>query len=530
LKPSLTKHIGCDIIDINPGVGIWSSKLHDILKPRTHILMENDVKKYSTYLQPLLEEEGSTYKLIPKLGTVWEHLENAMTPEYLPHQKKLEPNDPKFNQPNDTLLLVANLVHHPRKVFRGFPSLSMLVTYQLLSAARSHALFHKYGLVRMLLWIPDEEKIYLLPRHVHSIRKTAIEALVTCESIREIASSTEDSSRYLRDQTLAVESAVDVVKKMDDQGIVTPAHRQGDVETAARQMIAGGTHEGLTDLHRYKRTYSDRLEDLQRRFDNGELPMRLDPDPEDPSGTPKFNPEWEQLVRLSSKVRLHGKNTIAYDKLIDEYFEINRLYGELKSANPKTKSTQKAKKALDARKEAWVAEIEAMHTVTWHQFIVRFDSRRITTPYEKRDCEPLKAYSKEFYPSTKAALMDIQPKALWPSLAKNFPENYDVFEYIIGNMYASPTQSVKEAFIGLWPGAYEQLKDNCPSLTDVTKGGCFDLSLLTVRGLTMEMLHEIIEAWLKWPFKPTRFDLMKRSGSAVWDPDSVEEFDGTADF
>ncbi|PQE04466.1 hypothetical protein CJF31_00007296 [Rutstroemia sp. NJR-2017a BVV2] len=530
LKPSLIKHTGCDIIDINPGVGIWSSKLHNLLKPRTHILMENDIKRYSPYLQPLLDEKDSTYRLIPKLGTVWSHLETAMSPEYLPHQKKLERDDPKLNQPNDTLLLVANLAHHPRKIFRGFPSLSMLVTYQLLSAARSHALFHKYGLVRMLLWVPDEEKMQLLPRHVHGIRKTAIEALVTCESIREIASSTEDTSRFLRDQTLALENSVEVVKRMDSQGITTPAHRQGDLEVAARNIVAGGTHEGFSDLQRFKRSYSGQIEDLQRRYDNGELSMRLDPDPENPSAIPPMNPEWEALIRLSSKIRQSNRETAAHDKLIDEYIEINHLYVELNAADPDAEATQNAKKALDDRKKAWVATLEAMSTPAWNHFIVRFDSRRVTTPFEKRDFEPLKVYSKEFYPASNAALLDLQPKALWPCLAKDFPKNYDVFEYIIGNMYASPTQSVKDAFIGLWPGAYEQLRDNCPSLTDGKTGCCFGLEHLTVRALTMEMLQEIIEAWLKWPFRPTRFDLMKRSGSSVWDPDSEEEFDGSADM
>jgi transcription factor 1 len=501
-----------------------------MLKPRTHILMENDIKRYSPYLQPLLDEKDSTYKLIPKLGTVWTHLETAMSPEYLPHQKRLERDDPKLNEPNDTLLLVANLAHHPRKIFRGFPSLSMLVTYQLLSAARSHALFHKYGLVRMLLWVPDEEKMQLLPRHVHGIRKTAIEALVTCESIREIASSTEDTSRFLRDQTLALENSVEVVKRMNSQGITTPVHRQGDLEVAARNIVAGGTHEGFSDLQRFKRSYSSQIEDLQRRYDNGELSMRLDPDPEDPSAIPQMNPEWEALIRLSSKVRQQNRETAANDKLIDEYMEINHLDAELNAADPDAEATQNAKKALDDRKKAWVATLEAMKTPAWNHFIVRFDSRRVTTPFEKRDSEPLKVYSKEFYPASNAALLDLQPKALWPCLAKDFPKNYDVFEYIIGNMYASPTQSVKDAFIGLWPGAYEQLRDNCPSLTDGKTGSCFGLEHMTVRSLTMEMLQEIIEAWLKWPFRPTRFDLMKRSGSSVYDPDSEEEFDGGADM
>jgi transcription factor 1 len=33
------------------------------------------------------------------------------------------------------------------------------------------------------------------------------------------------------------------------------------------------------------------------------------------------------------------------------------------------------------------------------------------------------------------------------------------------------------------------------------------------------MYKEIIEAWLRWPFRPTRFELMARTGSGAYDPD-----------
>jgi transcription factor 1 len=42
---------------------------------------------------------------------------------------------------------------------------------------------------------------------------------------------------------------------------------------------------------------------------------------------------------------------------------------------------------------------------------------------------------------------------------------------------------------------------------------------MTVRCLTLDMFKEIIEAWMRWPFRPDRYELMSRMGSVAYDPD-----------
>lgn len=63
---SLDIHKGCDILDINPGAGLWSQKLHAYLQPRSHVLMEPSFQRFKTFLDPLLNAPGSTYKLVEK--------------------------------------------------------------------------------------------------------------------------------------------------------------------------------------------------------------------------------------------------------------------------------------------------------------------------------------------------------------------------------------------------------------------------------------------------------------------------------
>ncbi|KAJ8125970.1 hypothetical protein O1611_g7668 [Lasiodiplodia mahajangana] len=107
IGPSLQRHQGCDILDIYPGAGLWSSKLHEFLQPRSHILLEPDAELYRPMLQPLLDKPGT--KLVPKTGIIWRELSSVLTPEFFPHQAI--PDNPDVR--NDTLLVTANIAFHP---------------------------------------------------------------------------------------------------------------------------------------------------------------------------------------------------------------------------------------------------------------------------------------------------------------------------------------------------------------------------------------------------------------------------------
>ncbi|ESZ91265.1 hypothetical protein SBOR_8358 [Sclerotinia borealis F-4128] len=525
LKPSLLKHVGCDVIDINPGIGLWSSKIHDVLKPRTHLLMEPDAKKYIPYLQPLLDAKDSTYQHIPKPGTVWEHLGHVTTPTFLPHQVKLSPDDPKINEPNNTLLVIANLGHFPRKRFRGFESISSLVLYQLLAAARSHALFHQYGLIRMLVWIPDMEKTTWLVRNIAQMRKNAVEAQITTKYIREIASSTEDNHRFVRDSEVAQKNSLDVISNMDRMGITTPKHRQGSMEIQARQSPVVRDAVQGKDFDRFKRAWSDEYTKLRRKLDEGTLQKFVkDGEVVVAKGTKKkiYTYEFQRLLFLTSKIKVINFQGRLTDDLINDYNEINKFHGRLTESNPNS-VTQRSRDKLKAMIEAYDAKVANLPIAAQKMYNVRLDGARIPTEFEKRETEPLKVYAAEFTPPSQMCLLDVQPQALWPILRENYPENYDIFEFIIGTMYATPVESVYESLEGLWPGALEYIVDQCPSLTDPSKGGSFSLKHMSVRSMTNDMLKEIMEAWMKWPFRPSRFELLVKSGSMVHDPDSAEE-------
>ena len=137
--------------------------------------------------------------------------------------------------------------------------------------------------------------------------------------------------------------------------------------------------------------------------------------------------------------------------------------------------------------------------------------------WDRRRAEPLKANATEFFPKADLVLLDLQPRSLWPILQENFPKNYDVLEYILSNLLNQPSQTVQEGLKSLAPGAFESLVPECPSITDPKKGGNPHLDVMTVRCLTLEMLKELIEAWTKWPFRPTRREVLAKMGSEIHD-------------
>ncbi|KAE9369969.1 S-adenosyl-L-methionine-dependent methyltransferase [Stipitochalara longipes BDJ] len=528
LEPSLQKHIGCDIIDVNPGVGIWSEKLHNFLKPRTHILVEPDDRVYRPVLQPLLDAPGSTYKLLPKSGLVWGHMEKILSREYLPHQEPLARGDPRLEEPNDTLLFVANLGHFPKRAYRGFSSMANLVLYQFMSAIRTHSLFQRYGHVRMLIWIESEERCTILPQTVSQRRKAAIEAEICCEKIQEVASSTHSNNFHARPRDLELESTRLVYEKMKKGSVTIPSGR----ESSYLEEITSGVPRDAREVGSLGSTaaFLEELRDLEAQYARGELGEWKN---KEGLNRQKRSPKLARLRVLQNLENFHKRRfekRVAMKTEYDAIFAMQRkLYG---TTLPEKREA--VKKALKIRVASWKSKVDDLSedereaTLHYLENTRMFGNNPPSLMWDRRDYEPLKVSKDEFIPQREMCLLDIQPKSLWPILREDFPTNYDTFEYILSQLLIIPTQNIRRGFSALAPGAYDYLIAECPSLTDPTKGGSIDVELMSVRCLTGEMLKEIIEAWARWPFKPNRYEIMSKLGSTTYDPDAVAT-DGSDD-
>ncbi|CAG8961314.1 hypothetical protein HYFRA_00013775 [Hymenoscyphus fraxineus] len=529
LKPSLSKHMGCDILDLNPGACLWSSKMHEILKPRTHVLMENDAKIYKPYIQPLLDAPGSTYKLCVKSPLIWSELNSVFTKDFFPLQEAFPKGDPRLDEPNDTMLVLVNLAFFPKQSYKGFPSITPLVIHQLISSVMSHALFQKYGLIRMLVWVADTERESMLPRHVTFRRKASVEAEIACK-MSEVASSGRPPAFFRRDSGVEVSITRKVLEKMKQLDIKTPRGRESIVQ---EHIMNYPDHaEELVDmLDSDKKThhYLQELTELESQWESGDKIKAFRVTDKGKSaqgakGRMVANPDYARMVFLQNRKEFRTAQKQNRDAIISKHRDLLQQQAAWYGIEGKEASIRRDE--LKKLREDLIDEIENLRSREARvRVYTDIDNARCMyiedkplLQYDRRVSEPLKTYKEEFYPSqTELCLLDFEPQPIWSVLRKDFPANLDIFQHILTTIFALPSQSVKQALISLWPGAYEYLVQECPSLTDPRVGGDPNLDLLSVRCLPFVSFREILEAWDRWPFRPTREDLLAHGG--MWEND-----------
>jgi transcription factor 1 len=242
----------------------------------------------------------------------------------------------------------------------------------------------------------------------------------------------------------------------------------------------------------------------------------------DKSSLPKTS-EYKRLMYLRQRLSADRLRTARSGPLFAEFDIIMDLQTKIKTLEGT--EAEALQQEIHERTAAFNEQLEVLPAGDSEAFRLRLDDRRTfkNDPpllyWDRREAEPLKVNSEEFFPRHELCLLDFHPAPLWDVLKQDFPASYDVFEYILATLFIIPTQSVKAGLTALSPGAFEWLVAECPSLTDISKGGSPDLDFMAVRCLTLEMLKEITEAWMRWPFRPHRYELMRKLGSAVYDPD-----------
>ncbi|CRJ81834.1 hypothetical protein BN1708_001983 [Verticillium longisporum] len=514
IAPSLERHVGCDLLDINPGAGVWSKKLNDFLKPRSHILMEPDAELYKPFLDPLLERPGA--KLVPESGILWTELTKALG--YLEHQVEQPRSSGTEPSRNDTLLVTANLSFYPKRRFRNFDSVAVLVLYQLLTSIRLGSLFQKYGLVRMLLWINDDDKRTFLPRSIQNRKKSALQAEFSCEHLAEIAGKDPASLKvtpeqlkkmYARDQWINIESSRNTLARMKAAGIKKPpSHRRMALTDEVMKNHTGTEPLAGKESTHVVRPYLAELDELNRLA------------AEDKLGAPKSKGNARRAILANQLIR-NEREVAIFDELIHEQQELTRLHssGELTSDE------------FAAREKAYSERVAALpknskadyHLLRDNYLLFRQDPPALL--YDRRPWEPLRVEPGDFFPNVETALLDIQPKAMHPLLrnvGSGSSVTGDIFDLIQRSMLSSSLDPVEDTLDKLWPGAREAILENCPSLRDPAKGGLPGTgpSGICSRLLNEQQWMEILDAFMKWPFRPSHAELIGRLGDdlAVSDP------------
>ncbi|KAI0532056.1 hypothetical protein GGR58DRAFT_491657 [Xylaria digitata] len=488
IGPSLERHRGCDILDLYPGAGEWSSKLHEFLQPRSHVLLEPDAELYRPFLQPLLDQPGTT--LVPKSGIIWRDLNSVLTPEYLPHQTI--PED--LNVRNDTLLVTANLAFHPKKRFLNFESIASLVLHQFVDAIRTGGLFHRYGLVRMLIWTRTDDKPGFLPRNIQRRRRQAIENDLVCEWVHEVCGDeTMLSGWYAREDAMDKASLMATIKKMIANNLQIPSGREpGNFQEALAAVK--GKEKALVpgkDAPTYKRPYRDVLADLQAAaVESG--------------GLDKESDDFKTMKTYQWRASTDGRKA---ERMLRTSMTLDKIAALINSS----KATPMEVAAAELEWDTEMRELPKSLTdefITYKDNLHAFRRDPPLLQWDRREYEPMTVQAEEFFPNVHCSLLDIQPRAPHPLLRQNGPGSNraaDMASIVVGSLMHHSTQPLGIGLDALWPGASDYILPRWTSGLDLSRGG-FLLNLRNAepvpRSLDARQWEELFELWMEWPFRP----------------------------
>lgn len=530
LCPSLARHTGCTIIDINPGAGLWSSKLHELLRPKRHLLVESE-NLYLPFLKPLLDAPGSRYQLRDWSGWLPWTTEPYISEGLIPELDSAILSEGR----NDSLLLIANLGDLWRPRLRG-PATSHVRLFHYLNNIKFKQNFQSHGSVRLLLWMQDSEKRAILPRTVSHRRKLSLEAEMSCQ-IEEIVGGPASQTNQRREDILDIHSSRQVAEAMAKHSIRIPFERQDEAQKLINENLlsANGDQRILMEtpikLASTHRAWHSDLEQMKEDFRDGKFseyedqttPVLTECKAEavdrklksDKKKKPKIKssrtPEYLKLRELQrvfdGQIKTNGQvnSFLGQDQLIKCLeFEIHNQTLDGEKRKRKVNELKRLTEDLKRR-------LEKVPKTVREAFWYISDNRRAfnqNPPLLMWDCrtaEPLIAREDEFYNPTCLALLDFQPRVSDP-----FPMSLtesSLFQVLATNLLSNGCNTLYY-LNSLAPGATEAIAAEVPSLRDLSRGGRQDLWELRARCFTPDMFYGITKAWENWPFKLPLTELM----------------------
>jgi transcription factor 1 len=520
IGPSLEKYKGCDIIDLNPGACLWSQKLHDFLQPRTHVLFESSPQMWSDFQRPLLDKPNSAYALFHGDMVDRKAFEELFSSGILPHQKAVDPEDPESQQPNNNLLVTGSLMWDPKAQGMGFDSLGKQLVTLFSEGAWINKRYHKYGPVRSLLWMTEEDFKGAVPRSHYMYTKYSFIMNYLTKTVQVVtpghAPKGPAYATIGRKPQYEIQSVIRAMQRGQENGMELPKHRRDCVHEMADEIAQLNLEQGKpVDTRLSTEEMIQYLEqrvldgksnvgiDLERDIKAIQARQHLEVNPHlgltlGKRNQPKKNDLGIETARYMAVLKQIRKHRVQSSELAEAYEEMFDRECEICTMKDGPEK-EEAKRALEDQSEELEAAVAAMHTALQTGVISEANDRiTLKSPvtrlqWDARPYEPLVMQPDEVWPAKSACLIDLDPH----------PRRTQRLDMIIDFAYAlfqSPNRSVKKALDSMQSGA-STLVDQVPSLTDPQQGGRLNLDHLKVSMLTNEMITDLFQAYSDWPFK-----------------------------
>ncbi|MCJ1381486.1 hypothetical protein MMC17_004597 [Xylographa soralifera] len=520
LESTLRSYVGCDIIDINPGACLWSTKIHELLKPRRHILVEPLHNVYNQFLRPLVDAPGSRYTLADT-SSLWDrwNLGDYFEKDLLPEQAHLE--EPELGSPggNNTLLIVANMSQNRRTYADRAAAHKILDSHykalEFVRALETRSGFHSKGPVRMLMWMSDQDKINFLPRTTSSRRRISVYNELFCD-VEEIVGDALGPHATRREAYIDLQSSLLTAERMKKDDIDVPVTRMDELPRKLRSegidAVMQSTRYNDSAIHG-ERTWHKELHDLREGFANGSYSQFVGGPPgfeekKRKSGDLAITPEFKKFQLLVRTEKNQRNKKAVVDQILSEDAQIRARQLAIASnvrldEIAHKKDIQELDELIDRYNKLLARQtdvrLNSVHFFADDRVAWSGDSSLLL--WDHRNAEPIVPQANEFHISKPLALLDFRPKVSSMNVLTTVQRKY--LDDILFSFFATPGFSITAALDAMAPGAAEAIIPKARSLRDPRRGGRIDLDQLRVRVLTPEMLQEIAVAWDGWLFKPT---------------------------
>lgn len=527
LAPSLEVFHGCHILDISPGPGLWSSKVHELLKPQTHLLLEPDKDAYMPFLRPLLEAPHSKYKYLAtslfsfnKPASIY-HLDKIWDMINTPR------GDSERGNPTTRVLILANLSTIKTAPAADLPasrspSEAFLYNYALGLVHRCG--LHEAGSARLLAWVLDADRGNILPRSLSGRFFATGRTLEELCEVGEVVGSGE-LPKPRRPAKYDLQSVVDTARRMRENGIAISAGRQTALLQRADRCVLDSSdpalkagralpHEPdltgqLEELRSMERDWSETVSRLPQR--RGKRTK----------GWPSYKPIHERRRMLDDYIDKESQSPVTgafFEHLAMTETKLNQMERDYAGSEADTASKAALKLEMDKLAGFLGAEYDALTTKERRlvSFLAdnhgAFHSDPPRLAWDRRQREPLSTDHSEFWPDThRLSLLDIQPRPRPSSLGAAL-----IQEPFVRVLLSEGLLPVAQALERIAFGAAEAILPRCAAVRDPLRGGRLHLRFLRCRMLTSEMVEEMLREWQVWPFKRSNDELshMKSKGES----------------
>lgn len=479
---------------------MWSQKLHNVLQPRRHVLVEPDFSSYADHLSPLIDQKDSKFRHTALLEDAYDPDKQFLSDYSAKGENRL--------QSNSSLLMTVNLSggHLKTALYKGTPARKFFDDLQW-SLWRKRNNIHRYGLIRVLAWVSDDEKDAYIPRTVTARRKQAV-MLEASSFIQELAgaSGTNRLTSYRKWREIEVED-LDRVAALEEAAGLLPNTRRPkapppdlfSIDPTPEALRTGdfvSDAAWVSEFLKLDNKLRTEQPEWYTKITSGELRWRHMRDHEQ-----QDQHKWRTLLRTASTQHTTHMNAV---ELVLEQRDLETKWRRmLASGALKPRSERHLKKqAEDLRSR--ISKLSRTNRIFAEKAIDDFRALDMTPPvmsWNQRRMEPVLVHAGDFQPVDKAlALLDVMPRTDFFTRLETL-DKMVFFGHVVRSLWLNSSKSVYDALKTPVHEGVDEFVKTIPQIHDPTKGGWYDLSALRVRSLPADVVVEIALAYTRWPFR-----------------------------